>query len=211
MRTYLILGIVMAFFLVGCASTTDVKMPLVDENEQQHDPMHDMHAGMPCHQMPDGSWMGDCDDQGHDGHVHQVRSELEFLVEMIPHHQEAIDSSQELLALGVEDEALVSLLQAIIQEQEQEIALMQSWLDQWYAQEQYAPTYQPMMRSLSGLTIDEAVTVFLQDMIHHHEMAVVMAQSVLELDHREEVAQLAQAIIALQREEIALMQSFLEE
>ncbi|MDD9952994.1 MAG: zinc ABC transporter substrate-binding protein [Candidatus Woesearchaeota archaeon] len=39
------------------------------EHGDEHEEHHDMHD-VPCHQMPDGSWMGDCDeDEHHDVHT----------------------------------------------------------------------------------------------------------------------------------------------
>lgn len=47
MRTWVLL-----LLLVACAQGVDT----MDDEVMQHDMTH----GMPCHQMPDGSWMGDC-------------------------------------------------------------------------------------------------------------------------------------------------------
>ena len=194
--------------LVGCVQQ-DTTPGIAPEQPVQPQATN-QHTGMPCHQMPDGSWMGDCDEGMIHDHAHVVHSELEFIVEMIPHHQEAIDSSIELLALNPENEAVVELAQNIIAEQEREIALMESWLDNWYEGQRYAPMYMPMMRNLQGMPSDQAVTIYLEDMIHHHEMAVVMAQSVLELSPREEVVTMANEIIAVQNQEIELMENLLE-
>lgn len=51
MQRYLIIAL-LAFVLASCAPV---------ENQQVMEP--DLMVGMPCHRMPDGSWMGDCDTQ----------------------------------------------------------------------------------------------------------------------------------------------------
>lgn len=131
-------------------------------------------------------------------------------MEMIPHHQEAIDTSLVLRAM-TQDPVLQELTDAIIVEQEHEIAQMQAWLDEWYPDSSYVSTYMPMMRDASG--IDDVLLVerlWIEDMIVHHMGAVMMAEDLLKLDPRPELADFARAIIAVQTDEIMLMQSLLQ-
>ena len=140
--------------------------------------------------------------------MHSVESEEEFIVEMIPHHQEAVDTS--LLVLGSDNAELQVLAQQIIEAQEAEIAMMNEWLDNWYAGG-YEPSYQNMMPDLESLSSDERDVAYIQGMIMHHRMAVMMARQVLALDPREEVAEFAQTVIEVQSSEITQMQEMLEQ
>lgn len=131
----------------------------------------------------------------------QITSEEVFIAEMIPHHQEAVESSR--LMLSSENEQVRALAQRIIAAQEQEIAMMQQWMQEWYPESTYHSAYQPMMGDLvheSGR--DDA---YLNRMIAHHEAAIEMAKQAQELELRPEVQQLTEAIITTQEAEIAEM------
>ena len=224
--TLSIVAIILAVFTMQSHHNT--MMGSMNHNErssqgaEQQSPMNQM----PCHQMPDGSWMGNCQNhhtqiqQGnHMDHIgmdhshmnHEVSSELEFIVEMIPHHQEAVDSSIQLLELGTNNQELEQLLNEIIETQNQEISMMQNWLQNWYFQENHEASYQEMMPDLSQLPENQRDEAYIIGMIMHHEMAIIMAQSVLEIeDIRGEVRELAQEIIRVQEEEIQFMNSLLQ-
>jgi uncharacterized protein (DUF305 family) len=148
---------------------------------------------------------------GRHDHAHAVADELEFLVEMIPHHQEAVDSASVILKAGKRKE-LRSFAKEIMQVQAREIAMMKQWLVQWYPEHEKQASYKPMMRQLKGLPPDRAETVFLEDMIEHHRAAVKMAQEVLDkgLARHDEVDALARQILATQTQEITRMQQWLE-
>ena len=60
-------------------------------------------------------------------------SDHDFVAMMIPHHQGAIDMAKALLLYG-KDPALRNLAQGIITEQQNEIRLMQAWLQRHQAQ-----------------------------------------------------------------------------
>ena len=166
------------------------------------------------HRMADGSLMGDATTNsgmgmmnGMDHGMMMVGSEKEFITEMIPHHQEAVDTAKEVLARGATTPEIKTLVQNIITAQEKEIADMKAWYQTWYGTA-YQPSgnYKPMMRdleSLSGQAIDKA---FLEDMVMHHMGAIMMAQSVQQYIEHEEVQTLSEAIISSQSAEIKLMQ-----
>jgi uncharacterized protein (DUF305 family) len=169
-----------------------------------------------CKQMPEmqgcekfnneGSSMSGMDHAMMD-HGSMVTSEEGFVVNMIPHHQEAVDTARLVLAKG-ESAELKKLAQAIITAQEKEIAMMQKWSKDWNYST-VAPTYQNMMgdgTKLSGKTLD---TWFLQGMIMHHEGAVQMAESLLKLDARKEVSDFARDVIRVQSSEISQMKLML--
>ena len=80
---------------------------------------------------------------------------------------------------------------------------------EWYPGD-HERTYMNMMPDLESLNGAERDEAFLQGMIEHHAMAVDMAEQVLELDPREEVASFARDVIRVQNSEIEEMKGMLE-
>lgn len=148
----------------------------------------------------------------HDMHGMMVDSERAFLEGMIPHHQEAVDTANEVLARGGTTENIRTLAQNIITSQEVEIASMKAWYEAWYG-EPYVDTglYEPMMRDLSNLSGAELDRTFLEDMIMHHMGAIMMARSVEPYIEHDEISDLASAIVTNQMAEIAQMRQYLQE
>jgi uncharacterized protein (DUF305 family) len=62
--------------------------------------------------------------QGMMMHHGDVKSEEQFIIDMIPHHQEAVDTSKEIVARST-NEKLKKLAQGIIDAQTTEITTMQ--------------------------------------------------------------------------------------
>lgn len=150
--------------------------------------------------------------RGMDHGAMMVASEREFVVGMIPHHQEAVDTANEVLARGGTTEEIRTLAAEIIAAQETEIAMLQEWHLAWYAEE-YVETgsYQPMMRDLSHLSGADLDRQFLEDMIPHHMGAIMMARSVRPHIEHQEISDMANAIMETQTAEIELMQRLLTE
>ena len=163
------------------------------------------------HRMPDGSLMAN-DAAGHsmDHSSMLVASERAFIEGMIPHHQEAIDTAKEVLARGGSTDEIKTLAQNIIAAQEGEIAQMKEWYRSWYGAEyQDTGVYQPMMRDLSNLSGAELDRVFLEDMIPHHEGALMMVESVKPYIEHDEIRTLGDAIVTSQSAEIEYMRELL--
>jgi uncharacterized protein (DUF305 family) len=141
-----------------------------------------------------------------------MNSEYEFLVEMIPHHQEAVDTAGEVAERSERPE-LRAFTREMARVQSEEIEMMERWLQEWYPQRDTAPSYRPMMRPTAGLSSDRADRVFLEDMIMHHRMAIMMAFQLLRGDYtdRTEVERFAEDIIENQNREIEQMEIWLEE
>lgn len=211
MKTYTILLLALLVGLSAC--TTAQTTPPTEVAMQDDSTMSGQ--GMPCHMMPDGTMMGDCegvnpaDLEGMGHMMAPVTSEEQFVVEMIPHHQEAVDTSL-IVEASTENEELRTLTREIIDAQEAEIAMMEEWVEQWH-NGGYEPEYMNMMGDLEAVTGDERDVLYLEGMIMHHEMAVVMAEEVLALEPRAEVAEFAQAVIDVQTAEIEQMQRLLEQ
>lgn len=148
----------------------------------------------------------------HGGMMHemQVNSEFEYLTQMIPHHQEAIDTARLVLA-GSDRPEMKRFAQDIIRVQTAEIQQMQRWLNEWYPGRNTAVTASPMMRELNNLRGDALDRAFLEDMIMHHMGAVMMSQMLLNRDlvQHQPVRPFAQEIATSQRQEIGQMRSWL--
>jgi uncharacterized protein (DUF305 family) len=138
----------------------------------------------------------------YDMHHPEITSEESFLAEMIPHHKEAIKTSKYMLRhsnnLDIKD-----LAGRIIVAQEEEIVLMENLLNN--IKTGYRATYVDMMRPLNKYEGVELDIVFLEDMIHHHEMAIIMALQVQRYDLSKEVEELVLDIINVQTDEVKEM------
>lgn len=139
-----------------------------------------------------------------------VVSEFDYLAKMIPHHEEAIATARVLQA-GTARQEMRDFAATIIRTQSAEVAQMQAWLAEWYPGRDTAVTYQPMMRDLSGLTGSALDRVFLEDMVPHHMMAVMMSQQYLMASYTRhpETLPFAAGIADTQRQEIQMMQAWL--
>ena len=149
-----------------------------------------------------------------------------FIEQMIPHHEGAIEMARLAQERSKRPEIL-TLAKAIIQSQSQEITQMQAWYKNWYGVEVPVDSSvgmgmgRGMMQGgmMGGTTADiESLKnsanfdeAFLQEMIPHHQVAVMMARMLLSGTNRPEMKQLAQDIINAQEQEIDQMRSWLEE
>ncbi|MBD2554027.1 DUF305 domain-containing protein [Limnothrix sp. FACHB-708] len=146
----------------------------------------------------------------HHMHSMQVSSEFEFISHMIPHHQEAIDTAK-LVRDRTQRPEMRQFTQAIIDAQSREVSQMKTWLQTWYPNQTSTQAYQPMMRPLEPLQGDALDQQFLQDMVMHHQGAVMMAQSLIQgqLVKHPPVQSMAQDVIRTQSQEIGQMQTWL--
>jgi uncharacterized protein (DUF305 family) len=144
-----------------------------------------------------------------------------FMEQMIPHHEDAV-SMAELALTRAEHPELRGLAETVIRDQTGEIDQMETWYRDWYGVD--APTDGGafggmmgggMMGDQADLTVLEAAAVFdkefIQQMIPHHQMGVMMAQMVLARSDRPEIQELARSIINTQRAEIEQMQAWYQE
>ncbi len=139
----------------------------------------------------------------------QITSEEIFIKEMIPHHQEAIDTS--MLMLDSENLQVRALAEQIISTQEKEIKLMNDWLNTWYPSSTYVPTYKKMMPELSKISGADRDNAYLKGMIAHHDGAIQMAKQAQTVQLRQEVLSLTEGIISTQAKEIADMKQYLKQ
>ena len=139
-----------------------------------------------------------------------VDSEYEFLVHMIPHHEEAVATAT-YLKENTEREEIREFAEGIIRTQSAEIEQMTTWLENWYPDRSHQVDYQPMMRDLEMLKGDVLDQAFLEDMIPHHMAAIMMSQQLINrgLAEHEEVETLARSIRVSQQNEIQMMMRWL--
>lgn len=146
----------------------------------------------------------------HMSHFDMINSEKEFYREMIPHHQEAVDTSV-LLFISTDDSNLKMLTKSIFNAQSAEILEMRLLYARWYNLIPTGFMYQPMMRDLNSVTGRERDILYVKDMIMHHQGALDMAEKVLTFkDVHEETVIFAKAIIKSQQAEIDFMRSWLK-
>jgi len=178
------------------------------ETYGRYDDHHSDRDGMPMRMSMGGDHAGHGMGE-HNMHMDMmVKSERGFIEHMIPHHEEAVSTAKEVLARGGSTPEIRTLAENIITAQEREIADMKQWYESWYGTP-YADKgiYEPMMRDLSILSGTELDKVFLEDMVHHHMGAIMMARSVEPFIEHEEMRTLTETIIRTQSAEIEAMQS----
>lgn len=161
------------------------------------------------HMMLDGQTMKNDDMNGMHNNM-TIENDEQFLNAMIPHHQEAVSSASEVLARGGSFPEIKTLAENIIRSQSLEIDQMKGWYEFWFQKPfMNHSTYIPMMRELSGLSGAELDKAFLEDMIMHHDSAVMMAEQA-KIVGREEIKKMSGDIITAQTKEIEMMKEWLE-
>lgn len=143
-----------------------------------------------------------------------------FIEQMIPHHDGAIAMANLALEKAKRPE-IKALAQAIVSAQESENQQMKSWYKDWYGKD--VPRGNAMMggmMSQGGMHMGGAEDltalrnaqdfdkVFIEQMIPHHQMAIMMANMLESGTTRPEMQQLAKNIIESQSKEIQQMQGW---
>ncbi len=149
-----------------------------------------------------------------------------FIEQMIPHHEDAIVMAKLALEKSQRPE-IRQLAQAIIDSQSKEIDQMKSWYKAWYGKEVGVGTqtmghnmassqgmHMGMMGNETDATRLEQATdfdkAFIEEMIPHHQMAVMMATMLKSGTQRPEMQTLAQDINTAQTKEINQMREWYE-
>ncbi len=150
-------------------------------------------------------------EMNHFNHEVSIKSERDFIEHMIPHHEEAVKAATELIGKGTKLRPVHDLAEQIIDKQNIEVEEMKVWYLSWYEVDyQDVGVYAAMMRNLSELSGAELERTFLEDMILHHEAAILAANQVLKLSISKQTEGLAKEIITTQENEIELMQNLLK-
>jgi len=148
-----------------------------------------------------------------------------FVEQMIPHHEDAITMAKLALEKAKRQE-IKTLAQNIIDSQSKEINQMKIWYKDWFAKELPTGTEVMGQHGMMGTSsmhmgmmgnetdiarlqkADDFDRVFIEDMIPHHQMAVMMASMLKNGTNREEMRKLAGDIITTQTKEINEMRSW---
>ena len=139
-----------------------------------------------------------------------------FAQMMIPHHVQAVDMSDIILAKTGLDAKITALAEEIKAAQDPEIAKMTTWLTGWSE-----PTTMAGSHSMNGMMTpadldklkaaegSEASKLFLTQMIAHHEGAVEMAKTEVTDGKNADAVALAKSIVSSQETEIKAMKDLL--
>lgn len=148
-----------------------------------------------------------------------------FVRHMIPHHQQAIEMSDILLAKQGIDPRVTEMANKIKAAQGPEIQQMQNWLNQWgnptmpamAPGDMQMPAHGGMPGQLSERELDalreakgaDASRLFLTQMIAHHEGAISVAQTEIEEGQYPLAVAMARSIASTQQQEIDTMKGIL--
>ncbi|MFV0372779.1 DUF305 domain-containing protein [Microbacterium sp.] len=138
---------------------------------------------------------------------------------MIPHHQQAVEMADLILAKDGVDDRVVTLAENIKAAQQPEIDQLEAWLNVWGAD---ADAMGGMdhgdgmmsdddMAALEAATGAEASRLFLTQMIVHHEGAIAMARAEVQDGENSGAVDMAQGIADSQTVEVAEMQDLIDQ
>lgn len=151
-------------------------------------------------------------------------ADVMFAQMMIPHHAQAVEMSTIMLDKEGMPTEVRELAQQIADEQEPEIAEMRGWLDDWGMPEMGdmgdigghaghggmdGMLSDEQLDELRAATGDDAVRLFLEQMIAHHEGAIEMGRDVLDDGRHRDVRAFAERMIDAQQAEIDTMREWL--
>jgi uncharacterized protein (DUF305 family) len=218
---YLVFGLVLAVLLVAVGGVGFVVGQIThatDESGAGTSPSGDnMDSMMNGGGMMGNNGMSSLDEEG-------KPFDLQFIDQMIPHHEGALMSSEHMISNSKRPE-LRQLYENIQKSQSEQIEQMQEWREEWYGDDAGQSSGMmadgqtgsmmgnnemmggSMQRMMGGNALD---TMFLKMMIPHHQMAVDMSEEALSKAEHPELRDLAQKIRDEQSSEIELMQGYLE-
>jgi uncharacterized protein (DUF305 family) len=151
-----------------------------------------------------------------------------FIEQMIPHHEDAITMAK-IAKERAQKPEIKQLADAIITSQGQEIDQMKAWYQDWYGKEvpsgrdvmgehgmmQGGTMHMGMMGNETDMTRLETASdfdkAFIEEMIPHHQMAVMMASMLKSQTQRPEMKELADDIINAQTKEIEEMRQWYQD
>jgi len=170
------------------------------------------HGGMSAMGGQSGMHSGMSGQNGMNGGGNTMTMDVSrhFIEEMIPHHEDAVAMS-DLALTQAEHPELKQLAASIKQTQSAEIKQMQTWYKQWYGTDVPAGTSMSMgqQQSIDGAKpFDKA---FIEEMVPHHEMALMMSNMALQNADRPEFRTFLQNIITTQTAEIQKMRHWYQQ
>ncbi len=165
-----------------------------------------------------GSMMGGGNMQPMGSFDEEKPFDLQFIDQMIMHHEGAIMSSEHMISDSKRPE-LRKLAASIEKSQNEQIDQMQAMRKEWYpnAERTFGMMDPNRMEEMMGGSMQEMMggdatdETFLRMMIPHHQMAVDMSEKALKEAEHPELKDLARQIKDEQSAEIRLMQGYLDE
>ena len=155
------------------------------------------------------------------GSVAKNPADIMFVVMMIPHHEQAVEMSDLLLAKSGVDADVRKLGEQIKAAQQPEIDQMKGWLADWGIDDSHmgsmdhAGHMDGMLskKQLAELQKADGPTgqkLYLEGMVEHHQGAIDMANNVLGVGQDPDVKKLAETIVVSQQAEIVEMNKMLD-
>lgn len=146
---------------------------------------------------------------------------LDFVLEMIPHHEGGIDMAKAIIKYG-SDEDVKRIAQNIVTSQQAQIPVMQQLKTAFEKEsassneacENYIKTYDEikanMFKEMKSVPLTgTADQTFLRQMIYHHEGAIAMAKNILNYTENPKLKELAENIVSTQSEGVNEMKDLL--
>jgi uncharacterized protein (DUF305 family) len=144
-------------------------------------------------------------------------SDEAFIDSMIPHHEGAVEMAEVALE-NSEHEEIRTLSEEIISAQEAEIEQLKSIREEEFGSAEPELEMSEADMEAMGMSDPEELAqadpfdrAFIDEMVVHHESAIVMANVALSEGENEEIKSLAQDIVAAQRQEIEQMRQWRQE
>ena len=149
------------------------------------------------------------------------QADVTFAQHMIPHHQQAIEMSDTVLAKQGIDPRVIDLANRIKAAQGPQIAQMQSWLSQWAVPSMPVTADGMAGHNVSGMMSEQDMSdlknaqgvdagkMFLTQMIAHHQGAITMGTDEIHNGQYPPAVSMASSIVTGQQQEITEMQSIL--
>lgn len=144
---------------------------------------------------------------------------VNFIEQMIPHHEAAIQMSENILKFTTNTE-IEEIAKTIISMQTSDIEAMREMKagcdikndtrDLFLYEKGYQIAYNRMIQGMSASQTKNNVDIdFLTEMIPHHEGAIAMAENLLKFDICEPLRTLAEGIVTTQKEQAKQMRELL--
>jgi len=146
---------------------------------------------------------------------------LDFLYEMIPHHEAAVSMSENIMKYG-HNEQVKQLAANIIRDQLEGIGKMEALKEKikmnpqvnMQAEEAYLKAYNNIYKTMITAMQDAKPTGnidkdFLEEMIPHHEGAIKMSQNIMKYTQNNELKTILQNIITTQQKQLTEMKNLL--
>lgn len=156
---------------------------------------------------------GSMSGMNHGGAATSAEFDRDFIDGMVPHLQAAIDMAR-VARRKAEHPELKQLADAIVADQDGEIAQMKAWRKAWYGSDQIAPGMGG--HQMAGIDTDlgqleNAMPFemsFIDAMMPHHQSAIDMAREAQTKATHQEIKDLAGRIVAAQQREIDQMKAW---